>query len=159
MSWLPKCGVKRHACTDNAPATRLQFLSTRILEHAGKLDLSKQAVQLDVEGDSLQLRCAQSANRGDVLLMVPDSLWITTQTVAKSSIGSAVAELAPWLQASTTCCGSCDHAACTWRGYCTTHHHPQHQYCSGASGTVGILMPVASRMDAMNWFDCRWHCF
>lgn len=63
-----------------------------------KLDLSKQAVQLDVEGDRLQLRCAQSANRGDVLLMVPDSLWITTQTVAKSSIGSAVAELAPWLQ-------------------------------------------------------------
>lgn len=60
--------------------------------------MSKQAIQVQQDGAIVQLRCTRGLNRGDVLLTVPDSLWITVQTVAKSSIGSVVGQLAPWLQ-------------------------------------------------------------
>jgi hypothetical protein len=63
--------------------------------------MSKQAIQVQQDGASLQLRCTRGLNRGDVLLTVPDSLWITVKTVAKSSIGSVVVQLAPWLQVLT----------------------------------------------------------
>jgi hypothetical protein len=65
---------------------------------AGKLDMSKQAIRLQQDGGSLQLRCTRGLNRGDVLLTVPDSLWITAQTVAKSRMGPMVEHLAPWLR-------------------------------------------------------------
>lgn len=60
--------------------------------------MSKQAVRLHSDGDGVQLQCTRGTNRGDVLLMVPDSLWLTVQTVAKSRIGPMVGQLAPWLQ-------------------------------------------------------------
>jgi hypothetical protein len=63
--------------------------------------MSKQAIQVQQDGASLQLRCTRGLNRGDVLLTVPDSLWITVKTVANSSIGSVVGHLAPWLQVIT----------------------------------------------------------
>lgn len=78
--------------------------------------MSKQAIQVQQDGASLQLRCTRGLNRGDVLLTVPDSLWITVKTVANSSIGSVVGQLAPWLQVILTfiicSLGNCTTAPC-----------------------------------------------
>ena len=81
--------------------------------------MSKQAVQVQQDGAGVQLRCSRGLNRGDVLLTVPDSLWITAQTVAKSRIGPVVAQLAPWLQVIAMTC-------LPWLGNCGAPHVHQH---------------------------------
>ncbi len=82
------------------PVMHERMSNASLCRDAEKFDLSKQGVRLEEHLDSLRLVSDRAAGRGDVLLIVPDSLWITPKTVAKSSIGPLVEGLAPWLQVS-----------------------------------------------------------
>lgn len=65
---------------------------------AGGVDLAKHAVKVSDSDAGPQLVASRDAPRGDNLLSVPDSMWLTPQSVASSSIGPMVEQLAPWIQ-------------------------------------------------------------
>ena len=73
--------------------------STRAPSTGQQLELSKQAVAPAVAaGGVLGLVATRTVEKGRELLSVPESLWLTVHTVAKSELGSFLAPLEPWLQ-------------------------------------------------------------
>lgn len=69
-----------------------------IARAAGGVDFAKHAVKLSDTDAGPQLVASRDAPKGDNLLSVPDSMWLTPQSVASSSIGPMVQQLAPWIQ-------------------------------------------------------------
>ena len=57
-----------------------------------------QNCRVDTSRETAILLTSTSAQAGQVLLNVPESSWISLQTVQKSPIGSSIASLEPWLQ-------------------------------------------------------------
>ncbi len=68
------------------------------LINTGTVELSKQVAQLADGPEGPQLVAARAAPRSEGLLNIPDSLWITPQTVADSGIGALVEDLPSWMQ-------------------------------------------------------------
>ncbi|KAG2485714.1 hypothetical protein HYH03_015598 [Edaphochlamys debaryana] len=68
---------------------------------AGKgAKLEKATLGADLLTDKPILTAAADVNAGDVLITVPDSLWISSENVKKTTVGkaAAAASLEPWLQ-------------------------------------------------------------
>lgn len=64
-----------------------------------QLDPSKQAVAFaEAPGGGLGLITTRVVERGREVLSVPESLWMTVDSVAKSEHGALLAPLEPWLQ-------------------------------------------------------------
>ena len=64
-----------------------------------QLDLSKQSVvPAPAAGGGLGLVATRTVEKGREVLSVPESLWISVDTVSRSEHGSLLAPLEPWLQ-------------------------------------------------------------
>lgn len=63
------------------------------------------------------LLSSTSAQPGQTLLSVPESAWISLQTVQKSAIGSSVEALEPWLQLALFILFGLSDRNCEWSDY------------------------------------------
>ena len=63
------------------------------------------------------LLSSTSAQAGQTLLSVPESAWISLQTVQKSPIGSSVDSLEPWLQLALFILFGLSDRSCEWSDY------------------------------------------
>ena len=63
------------------------------------------------------LLSSTSAQAGQTLLSVPESTWISLQTVQKSPIGSSVDSLEPWLQLALFILFGLSDRNCEWSDY------------------------------------------
>ena len=95
------CTKPRPVCTCGVHVQSFRHLpgaETLALSPAERIELSKQVAQLSDGPSGPQLVSARGVPRSEALLAVPDSLWITSQTVADCSIGPLVQQLPSWLQ-------------------------------------------------------------
>ena len=73
--------------------------------------------RVDTSRDTPVLLTSTSAQTGQVLLNVPESTWISLQTVQKSPIGSSIASLEPWLQVALFILFGLSDRNCDWSQY------------------------------------------
>lgn len=86
------CGA---ACfTASQSVSQQDYLQSWTQQRAKQL----QNCRVDSERDVPVLLSSTSAQAGQTLLSVPESTWISLQTVRNSPIGSSVEALEPWLQ-------------------------------------------------------------
>lgn len=58
----------------------------------------KVGISANVADDKPMLTASKDMSAGEAVLTVPESSWISTQTVQRSAIGKCVADQEPWLQ-------------------------------------------------------------
>jgi hypothetical protein len=88
--------VRCSAASGTALATSAESVATWMAQQGVALD--KAAARPSLIDGELVLVTTRAVPRGTALLTVPDSAWITPETVAKSRIGKALVGLEPWLQ-------------------------------------------------------------
>lgn len=71
-------------------------LSSFVIQRGAPLE--KWEARPTVSGDELVLSTSRAASAGTTLITVPESTWISPETVSKSRIGKKVADLELWLQ-------------------------------------------------------------